>query len=82
MTFIPYVWLVPVFPLLGFLINGLFGKKISKRTVSLVGPGVVGLSFFWVCGTFWEYLQLPASAKRRGVWERRFREIKSRVRSQ
>jgi len=63
MTFIPYVWLVPVFPLLGFIFNGLFGRKVSKRTVSLVGPGVVGLSFLWVCGTFWEYLQLPANAK-------------------
>ncbi|MGQ9920576.1 MAG: NADH-quinone oxidoreductase subunit L [Desulfobacca sp.] len=60
---IQYVWLVPVFPLLGFLINGLLGKKISKNTVSLVGPGAVGLSFAWVLGCFWEYLHLPANAK-------------------
>jgi NADH-quinone oxidoreductase subunit L len=60
---IQYIWLVPVFPLIGFLINGLLGKKISKKTVSLVGPGVVGLSFAWVLGCFWEYLHLPANAK-------------------
>lgn len=60
---IQYIWLVPVFPLIGFLINGLLGKKISKQTVSLVGPGVVGLSFAWVLGCFWEYLHLPANAK-------------------
>ncbi len=60
---IQYVWLVPVFPLIGFLINGLLGKKISKNTVSLVGPGSVGLSFAWVLGCFWEYLHLPAKAK-------------------
>ncbi len=60
---IQYVWLVPVFPLIGFLINGLLGKKISKHTVSIVGPGAVGLSFAWVLGCFWEYLHLPANAK-------------------
>ena len=60
---IQYVWLVPVFPLIGFLINGLLGKKISKNTVSIVGPSAVGLSFAWVLGCFWEYLNLPANAK-------------------
>jgi len=60
---IQYIWLVPVFPLIGFLINGLLGKKISKNTVSLVGPASVGLSFAWVLGSFWEYLHLPANAK-------------------
>ncbi len=60
---IQYIWLVPVFPLIGFLINGLLGKKISKQTVSIVGPGAVGLSFAWVLGCFWEYLNLPAKAK-------------------
>lgn len=60
---IKYVWLVPVFPLLGFLFNGLLGRKVSKRWVDIVGPGCVGLSFAWVLGVFWEYLHLPASAK-------------------
>ncbi|MBM4287858.1 MAG: NADH-quinone oxidoreductase subunit L [Deltaproteobacteria bacterium] len=60
---INYIWLVPVFPLIGFLINGLFGKRMSKHTVSIVGPGSVGLSFAWVLGVFWEYINLPANAK-------------------
>ena len=60
---IKYIWLVPVFPLIGFLINGLFGKRISKNTVSIVGPAAVGLSFALVLGAFWEYIHLPANAK-------------------
>lgn len=58
-----YIWLVPVFPFIGFLINGLLGKRISKRTVSIVGPGVVGMSFLLVLSCFWEYINLPAKSK-------------------
>lgn len=39
------IWLIPVFPLIGFLINGLFGKKLSKGLVGVVGSGSVLLSF-------------------------------------
>src|SRR5512135_794654 len=39
------VWLIPVFPAIGFLINGLFGKKLGKKVVSVVGPSALGLSF-------------------------------------
>lgn len=39
------VWLVPVLPLIGFLINGLFRKQLSKSLVSLIGCGTVLASF-------------------------------------
>lgn len=39
------IWLVPVLPLIGFLINGLFGKKISKSLVGIIGSGTVLVSF-------------------------------------
>lgn len=39
------VWLVPVLPLIGFLINGLFRKQLSKSMTSLVGCGVILGSF-------------------------------------
>ncbi|MCC7154139.1 MAG: NADH-quinone oxidoreductase subunit L [Bryobacterales bacterium] len=45
------LWLIPAFPLLGFLINGIFGKKFSKRAVSLFAVGSVLLSFLWVVKT-------------------------------
>jgi NADH-quinone oxidoreductase subunit L len=37
-----YLWLIPALPLAGFLINGLLGKPLGKRFVSLIGPGMVG----------------------------------------
>ncbi len=39
------VYLVPLFPLLGFLINGLGRKSLSKSMISLIGSGVILASF-------------------------------------
>jgi NADH-quinone oxidoreductase subunit L len=39
------VWIIPFIPLIGFVINGLFGKKISKSMVGMVGAGTVLVSF-------------------------------------
>jgi NADH-quinone oxidoreductase subunit L len=41
------LWLIPILPLLGFLINGLFGRRFSKGLVSAVAIGSVALSFAW-----------------------------------
>ncbi len=41
------LWLIPIFPLAGFLINGLFGRRLSKSVVSAVAVGSVALSFAW-----------------------------------
>jgi NADH-quinone oxidoreductase subunit L len=45
------LWLIPVLPLLGFLINGLFGRRFSKGLVSAVAIGSVALSFAWALKT-------------------------------
>ena len=39
------VWLIPVLPLLGFLINGLFRKQVSKTMAGIIGSGTVFGSF-------------------------------------
>ena len=39
------VWLVPVLPLAGFLINGLFRNSLSKGMTGVVGCGVLLGSF-------------------------------------
>ena len=39
------VYLIPLFPLLGFLINGLGRKSLSKSMISLIGSGVILASF-------------------------------------
>jgi len=45
------LWLIPVLPLAGFLINGLFGRRFSKGAVNAVAIGSVALSFAWVLKT-------------------------------
>src|ERR1022692_254013 len=42
---IKLVYLVPLFPLAGFLINGLLRKKLSKSVTGIVGCGTVLASF-------------------------------------
>ena len=45
------VWLIPFFPLLGFLITGLGRKQLSKGMTGFIGSGVIFISFLisvWV----------------------------------
>ena len=45
------VWLIPFLPLLGFLINGLGRKQLSKTLSGIIGSGVILISFvisLWV----------------------------------
>jgi NADH-quinone oxidoreductase subunit L len=45
------LWLIPIFPLLGSAINGVFGRRMSKQMVNVVAVGSVLLSFAWVLKT-------------------------------
>ena len=58
-----YVWLIPIFPLLGFIINGLFGKNLPKNVVGAIGSLMVGLSFLVTVTIFLEFIKLPADAR-------------------
>jgi NADH-quinone oxidoreductase subunit L len=42
------LWLIPLLPFIGFLINGIFGKKLSQKLVSAIAVGSVVLSFLLV----------------------------------
>ena len=57
------IWLVPLFPLIGVLINGLVGIRFSKRTIGTIGCLTVFSSFVVSCGAFWELIQLPATSR-------------------
>ncbi|MGO9093456.1 MAG: NADH-quinone oxidoreductase subunit L [bacterium] len=58
-----YVWLIPVFPAIGFLINGLFGRSLGKKVVSWVGPSVIGLSFLTSVLIFLELIGKPVAER-------------------
>lgn len=57
-----YVGLIILFPLLGFLINGLFGSKIkSEKLIGIIGSGVVGLSFAVATAILFQMLAQPVA---------------------
>jgi NADH-quinone oxidoreductase subunit L len=46
-----HLWLIPVLPLVGAAINGLFGKRFSRQTVAAIALGFSGAAFamaLWV----------------------------------
>src|SRR5690606_37886758 len=49
---IDLVWLIPLLPLIGFLVNGLGRNVLPKSVVSVVGCGVVLVAFLLSCGVF------------------------------
>ncbi|MBD3258244.1 NADH-quinone oxidoreductase subunit L [candidate division GN15 bacterium] len=58
-----YIFLVPLFPLIGFLINGLLIGRVPKPLISLVACGTVGLSFITSVLLFFDLRSLPAEAR-------------------
>jgi len=55
MTQNPYLWLIPVLPLAGAAINGVFGRQSSKKaisTIALVFPGVAFALALWIAARF------------------------------
>lgn len=52
-----YLWLIPFFPLVGFVFNGLLGKKIKNEAViGGIGTLMIFLSFLVSCGNFFSLL--------------------------
>lgn len=45
------LWLIPVLPLAGFLLNGILGRRFSKAAINTIAIGSVLLSFLWVLKT-------------------------------
>lgn len=57
------LYLIPIFPLAGFLLNGLLLGRLNKRLISIIGCGSVGLSFIWSLKTFFNLLALPETER-------------------
>ena len=55
------LWLIPILPLAGAAVNGLFGKKSSRQAVTIVGLFFSGAAFAWALGVAFRFssLELP-----------------------
>lgn len=62
------IYLTVVLPLLGFLINGVFGSKIkNEKVIGIIGSSTVGISFLIALGAFFETLGLPIDQRQKIV---------------
>jgi NADH-quinone oxidoreductase subunit L len=62
MQLAPYIVL---FPLLGFLVNGLFGwKHRNEKLIGIIGSGAVGIPFLIACTIFFQMLGRDESARK------------------
>ncbi len=51
-----YIYLIPLFPLIGFLLNGVLGKRLGKSFVSCVGCASIGFAFAVAALAFYDLL--------------------------
>jgi NADH-quinone oxidoreductase subunit L len=58
-----YVWLIPVFPAIGFLMNGFFGKRYPRPVVGWVACSALGLSFLTSILIFFELIGRPPTER-------------------
>jgi NADH-quinone oxidoreductase subunit L len=63
MNFLDLIWAIPLIPAVGFVINGLFGKKMPKTAVAAIAAGAVLIAFFISAGAVFQLAQLPEDAR-------------------
>src|SRR3974377_1144791 len=63
MSFLNLIWLIPLFPAAGALLNGVIGKKLPKKYVDAIGCGLVGLAFLFSLGAVFQLSSLPSEER-------------------
>ena len=66
MSMLEYVWLIPLFPIAGVLINAILGRWLSRRLVGIIASLAVGASFVVAALVFFEMLGLPVETEAGG----------------
>ncbi len=59
-------WIIPALPFTGFLLNGLWGRRLPKKYVGLIACGAMGLAFVSALHLLWQLLQQEPSHR---FWE-------------
>src|SRR5579872_6734479 len=54
-----HLWIIPLLALTGGAINGLFGRRFNRKTVSAVGLAFVGAAFAIALVAAWRFAGLP-----------------------
>jgi NADH-quinone oxidoreductase subunit L len=57
------LWLIPLLPLLGSLMNGLWRRHLSETSIAAIACGAVGLSFICSLIAFFALFQLPPESR-------------------
>jgi len=60
---IDLVWLIPLFPLIGFFFNGLLGKGLPEKVIGWIGSLAVGASFVVAVMIFLELLGMDPGSR-------------------
>ena len=58
-----YVWLIPVLPLIGAIINGVVGSRLGKKAVGLIGCIAMAMAFIIAVSIFVNLVSLPAESR-------------------
>ena len=58
------LWLVPLLPLIGAIVNGVGAGKLPRKLASAIGVGSVGVSFLIAISCFADLLALPPEGRR------------------
>ena len=68
------LWLIPLLPMAGAVINGLFGQRFSKNVVTAIGLAFPGAAMLWTWKVALQFAPLPATAiphiENHGAWLR------------
>jgi NADH-quinone oxidoreductase subunit L len=67
MNFLDLIWMIPLFPAIGFAINGLVGKKLPKPAVATIAAGAVLIAFIFAAGAVYQLTQLPVEERSHNV---------------
>jgi NADH-quinone oxidoreductase subunit L len=57
------LWLIPLVPLLGVVVNGLWGRRVSRQVVAGVAVGVIALAFVMSVVSVLGLMALPPEAR-------------------
>ncbi|MBU1625885.1 NADH-quinone oxidoreductase subunit L [bacterium] len=60
---IDFIWLMIIFPLVGTIINLLFGSKFPRKLIHTISCGAAGLSFLHAILAFFKLIEHPANER-------------------